>query len=164
MLKSYKHDLQTKAFEGLYQYKRWCTLLKQVYARAVWNVKKYYFIKLHTNSVQFNQVRAYYYGKNRRLIRAVFDRFKFNSVLTKYELKRRLRTRAQLSFLESYIVQYTFYRWKKRSVMIVKLDSLDEQVELLLQKDAFLRLRSWAFPYSDRSLPQRLSMIRYADI
>ncbi len=124
------------------------------------HTERYILMKLKAFTDQFNELRTFRKNMLRRTLGVCFRGLKANVLLSKFELKNRIKNNSIATFWDRHLATLCFARWAKRANLILKIDELEEKIERVFLKRAVKSWKSFAWPKKTPvTIKGRLQMI-----
>ena len=148
---NYQRRVIVICFGAWAEYRRWCKQFQSIYSRSILHVKRMHMIAFKRFANDCNEVRLFRKKVKTRAYSLCFSALKRNTVLTKYELKKRLQYGKMSLFYDKLLCQRILSRWQKRNHLVVKIDELEEFLELIHLKQGLIKWYISTFgPRSER--------------
>ena len=135
----YHQKITVITFDAWKEYLKWCRRFHKIHNKSVRRIKRLFLRAMRRFADDVYDVRRFRYNNDMRHKKICFKGFKYNVILTKYELKKRLELMSSASLMERNTCIRCFSRWVQRSRLVHKLDDLEELVENTLAKAALIR-------------------------
>ena len=137
--KHYQQRISIITFDAWKEYLKWCRRFRKIYIKSKRRVLRLFFSVMRRFADEIYDVRRFRYNNAMRNKKNCFKGFKYNVILSKFELKKRLENMSSASFMERHSCQRCFSRWVERSRIVHQLDELEELVESRLLKAALIK-------------------------